>query len=92
MYMLWIRRSFQGAKIDLLEFDVSTLTAGDYTVEVKLEKEQYQKWFKENYEKNIQPTGISCALALKKQVRSEIEGIIVKERKRQDDNILAGRS
>jgi hypothetical protein len=67
--MLWIRWSFQGAKIDLLEFDVATITAGDYTVEVKFAKEEYNDWYETVYRQTLMDSGVSTALALKNQLR-----------------------
>lgn len=65
MFMLWIRWSFQGSKIDLLEFDCATITAGDYTVEVKISKEEYNDWYENVYRPKLMDSGISTGLALK---------------------------
>lgn len=87
IFMLWIRYAFQGAKIDLLDFDVSTITAGDYTVEIKFssENKEYQTWYDNVYVPEHKGKGKSVALALKEQLRSEIELIIKSERTIQDD-------
>lgn len=84
MFMLWIRWSFQGAKIDLLEFDVATITAGDYTVEVKFAKEEYNDWYENVYRPTLMDSGISTALALKNQLRKEVQSIIKVHRAKQD--------
>jgi hypothetical protein len=51
LFMIWLRSSFQGAKIRALEFDISTLTAGDYTVEMKVKSDDYKYWL------NVNPDG-----------------------------------
>jgi hypothetical protein len=50
LFMIWVRASFQGAKIRALEFDISTITAGDYTVEMKVNAEDYKFWLSESSE------------------------------------------
>ena len=36
-----IRGQYQGGKIQMIEWDVTTVTAGDFTVEFNIEKEYY---------------------------------------------------
>jgi hypothetical protein len=49
----------------LIEFDCATITAGDYTVEIKFNKEEYNDWYENEYRPKLMDTGISTALALK---------------------------
>lgn len=68
LYTVAIRYMFQGGKIVQLEWDVATVTAGDFSVEFAIKKENYLHW-KENvyraaggpFERNEAP-----AFALKK--------------------------
>jgi hypothetical protein len=66
-----------------MEFDVATITAGDYSIELKIPKDAYDEWAKE-FEAKYSETSDSRALVLKKQLKTEIEQIIKKERARQD--------
>jgi hypothetical protein len=83
LFLLWVRYFFQGSKVDLMQFDVATVTAGDYSVEVKIPKEAYNEWAKE-FEAKYDETSQSRALVLKKQLKNEIEAIVKQERMRQD--------
>lgn len=47
LYTVAIRYMFQGGKIVQLEWDVATVTAGDFSVEFAIKKENYLQW-KEN--------------------------------------------
>jgi hypothetical protein len=47
LFLLWIRSAFVGGKIGAVEFDAKTVSAGDYTVEMKIPIESYKKWLKE---------------------------------------------
>ena len=93
IFMLWVRWAFQGSKVDLLQFDVSTITAGDYTVEIKFDTKDYNHWFQNVYEKSEdKKRGVSPAIALKKNLSEEIIAIVQKERARQDGKYAKGQS
>jgi hypothetical protein len=47
LFLLWIRWFFQGSKVDLMAFDVATITAGDYSIELKIPKDAYDEWAKD---------------------------------------------
>ena len=75
LFTVSIRSMFQGGKIQQLEWDVSTVTAGDYSAEFPIKAENYAKWKQEVYKAPGGPfeRGISPALALKEQLSKEIE-------------------
>lgn len=47
IFMIWLRYAAQGSKIKALEFDISTITSGDYTVELPIDSDDYKKWLKD---------------------------------------------
>ena len=59
MFTISIRAQYQGGKIQMIEWDVTTVTAGDFTVEFNIEEYYYDEW-KNNYSGDLAP-----ALALK---------------------------
>ena len=67
MFTISIRAQYQGGKIQMIEWDVTTVTAGDFTVEFNIEQNYYDEW-KKSYSDNSAP-----ALALKVQLKEEIE-------------------
>lgn len=46
-----------------MEFDCATITAGDYSIEVKIPKDAYEKWAKK-FEAEYSETSDSRALVL----------------------------
>jgi hypothetical protein len=44
LFTVGIRYLYQGGKIKQLDWDMSTITAGDYTVELEIDKTGYQNW------------------------------------------------
>jgi len=51
LFTVSIRYMYQGGKIQMIEWDCSTVTAGDYSVEFPMDnKSTYQKWVEEVYE------------------------------------------
>jgi len=42
MFTISLRHLFQGGKIQQLEWDMSTITAGDYTVEMTIDADDYR--------------------------------------------------
>ena len=56
-----------------IDWDMATVTAGDYTVEFDLEKDDYDKWKKDFYEEIFANNpDKSPALALKEHIIDEI--------------------
>ena len=75
LFTIVIRWLYQGGKMKQIDWDMSTVTAGDYTVEMMICREGYDDW-KENvyrapggdFENNVSP-----ALSLKSYIAAEIE-------------------
>lgn len=61
-----------------IDWDMSTITAGDYSVEFTIPKDAYQQWKNTQYEAQGGPKerDISPALALKQYMSHEIEQIL----------------
>jgi len=59
---------YKGGKIQQLEWDISTVTAGDYSVEIDIDKHAYEKWYNRTYKASggEYETGYSPALSLKR--------------------------
>ena len=62
LFTISLRHLFQGGKIKQLEWDMATITAGDYTVELKIDADNYRQWYNNeyrkpggDYERNIAP-------------------------------------
>ncbi len=75
LFTVSIRSMYQGGKIQQIEWDMSTVTAGDYSVELPISKQAYEAWKANDYRK---PGGdfenqIAPATSLKKQLKEEIE-------------------
>jgi hypothetical protein len=49
LFLVEMRNLFQGHKILQIEWDMATNTAGDYTVECGISKEEYNSWLRDNY-------------------------------------------
>jgi len=67
LFTIMLRHLYQGGKVQQLEWDMSTITAGDYTVEFKIGADNYRQWYNNEYRK---PNGdfehdVSPALSLK---------------------------
>ena len=43
---------YYGGKVKQLEWDLATVTAGDYTVEFDISKESYNDWYDYVYKKS----------------------------------------
>jgi hypothetical protein len=84
-FMIWLRMSFEGAKIRALEFDISTITASDYTVEMMVKADDYKYWLHVNPDgyKALASPSMSPAYAFKEVVKNEVEEILKKESEKQ---------
>lgn len=47
LFFLQLRNLYEGSKVMQLEWDMATITAGDYTVEMKIDQESYEAWDKQ---------------------------------------------
>ena len=76
LYTVMIRYLYQGTKLKVIDWDMATVTASDYAVEIDITKEAYKRWMTEKYEcaGGVLETNPdkSPALALKEQIISEI--------------------
>ena len=43
---------YEGGKIDQLEWDLATVTAGDYSVEFDIPKKAYKDWYENIYKQS----------------------------------------
>lgn len=60
----------QLTQIQKVKWDLDTLTAGDYTVDIKITRQQYQNFVNQHYPKyGNEP----CGYALKKYLKFELE-------------------
>lgn len=76
LFTVSVRFMYQGGKIQMIEWDCSTVTAGDYTVEFPMKADGYLKWRDDVYEAAggpMEARGEAPAYALKKQMSQEIE-------------------
>lgn len=71
----WIKGA---GKLQQVEWDVSTTTAGDYTVELTITREMYE-WFLENHYYPVdQPKGLSAGESINSYLRVEIPKLLSK--------------
>lgn len=73
-FVLTLQKLYKGGKIEELEWDISTVTAGDYTVEFDIPKESYSEWYDNMYKRRGGEfdTGYSPALSLKRFMCQQI--------------------
>lgn len=68
VYYLTVRYNRQNSKIKLLEFDLATITAADYSVEFKIERANYLNWYEMVYRIGDKTKDIPPAMSLKKHM------------------------
>ena len=49
IFVVVLQYLYKGGKIYQLEWDLSTITAGDYTVEFTISQDAYQNWYNNTY-------------------------------------------
>lgn len=78
LFTITIRYLYQGGKMEQIDWDMATVTAGDYTVEFPIEHSSYQNWKNNEYKRPGGPyeMGDSPAHALKLHMASVIEATI----------------
>jgi len=84
LFMISLRHLYQGGKLQQLEWDMSTVTAGDYSVELKIDSDGYRNWYNNEYRK---PTGdfennVAPAFSLKQFLAQNIEKELTADLKR----------
>ena len=75
LFTIMIRYLYQGGKMDQIDWDMSTVTAGDYTVEFEIQKKDYLEWKAAVYDaqNGYKERDYSPALALKEYMAQQIE-------------------
>ena len=78
LFTISIRYMYQGGKMKQIDWDMSTITAGDYSVEFEIPRIAYDNWFNEHYIMTGGPKerDESPALALKEYMSREVERIL----------------
>ena len=69
LFFIQLRRLYQGSKIMQLEWDMATITAGDYTVEMMIDAKAYEAW--DNQRGESFP-GVPEGYAFKKYLHDEL--------------------
>lgn len=75
LFVLVLQCLYKGGKITQLEWDLSTVTAGDYSVEFEIPAKAYQLWYNRVYKQSGGEfeQGYSPALSLKRTMVDQIE-------------------
>ena len=80
LFVLVLQKLYKGGKIQQLEWDISTVTAGDYTVEFDIDKNHYSRWHETyNQSGGECEMGYAPALSLKRKMIEEIEAALRQE-------------
>lgn len=84
LFTISLRHLYQGGKVQQLEWDMSTITAGDYTVELVIDETEYRQWYNHEYRKDRgdYENKISPALSLKSFLVKNIEETLTQELQR----------
>ena len=74
-FLVQIRRLYQGGKIAQLEWDLATITAGDYSVEWEIMESTYRHWYDNIYKVpgGDFEKGIAAAYSMKVYLKKEVE-------------------
>lgn len=73
LFMIQVKRLYQGGKLQQLQWDLDTVTAGDYAVEWKIKPGNYEKWDQaRESSQDSRPEGY----AFKSAVKEEVEKIL----------------
>lgn len=77
-FVLTLQKLYKGGKIEELEWDLSTVTAGDYTVEFEIPKHNYMEWYNNMYKRSggEYSTGYAPALSLKRFMCQQIQSAL----------------
>jgi hypothetical protein len=76
IFMITVYFLKKNSKIKNLEWDVSTITAGDYTVEYKISQKVFQRFLTTHYEVHDKNNGVSIGESLKKFLKKEFEALL----------------
>lgn len=73
----FVKKNSQMKQID---WDISTITPGDYTLQLEITTDAYNWFLKEVYEKNdFESQGVSRAFALKEYMKAELEALLTRK-------------
>ena len=97
LFIVVLQGLWKRGAIKRLEWDLSTVTAGDYTVEFPIPAEAYNDWHDNTYEANggEKSQGYSPAISLKRYMIEAIENALrqeVQNRKAQGNTMLSRKS
>lgn len=80
VFLLNLRRIYHKGEKDFTEYNLETVTAGDFTIEWDIEKKTYELWdvFRETREKEAHPeySDISEGTAFKARIKQDIEKLM----------------
>lgn len=78
LFLIMIRYLYQGGKMKQIEWDMSTVTAGDYTVEFPISRENFDEWKRMHYDNagGLKETNVSMAIGLKIYLTEQIEELL----------------
>lgn len=81
LFVVVLQYLYKGGKIRQLEWDISTVTAGDYTVELPISAEAYQTWYSGTYKSYYGEFGygVAAGMSLKKHLVDAIEKALKEE-------------
>jgi len=48
-FTIFVKWIYGRSNINLIQYDIATTTAGDYTVEMDIKKENYLEWYNNEY-------------------------------------------
>ena len=86
LFTIAIRHLFQGGKIQQIQWDMATVTAGDYTAELIIDNDGYRSWYDNVYKApnvgDFEKNKMAPAMSLKKHLIHEIEEILTADLKR----------
>lgn len=70
----------KNSQMKQLDWDISTITPGDYTLQLEITADAYKWFLTEIYEKNdFESQGISRAYALKEYMKAELEALLTRK-------------
>ena len=74
LFTITLKSLYQGGKIKMLEWDIATITAGDYTVELKVCRDEYRDWYDTQYKTGEDfSDDVAPAMSFKKHLKKVIE-------------------
>ena len=71
------------SKLDLLAYDANTITAGDFTVELDINRYQYAE-LKKRYEGDTESQKLSLGIYLKQILMTEVSGCLTASLKKKE--------